>query len=144
MPTNGGDPDLATISSFFGAEKQDDGSYTFNNQEKIPDDWYNRETPYTIAGVTEEILALYLEYPVLFGGNTGDGQFDALDFQAIKGGKLSAPDASSIACLLYQLATENVPASLSGVLELPLQIVSYAAGKLNPVFEDFGCPLKSN
>jgi hypothetical protein len=38
-------PDEVTISSFFGAEKQSDGSYAFNGGEKIPDGWTNRVAP---------------------------------------------------------------------------------------------------
>lgn len=41
-------PDEATISSFFGAQKQSDGSYTFNGNEKIPDNWTNRVAPVRI------------------------------------------------------------------------------------------------
>jgi unspecific peroxygenase len=79
---------------------------------------------------------------VLFGGNVGKGNFDALgSFGPISNGKLDATSAN-VLCLLYQFATGNVPSSLSGVLELPLQVVTNAAGKLNPVFTNSGCPLK--
>ena len=138
---NAGVPDLATISSFFGAESDGKGGWRFNNRERIPPNWYNRKTPYTDTDVAVEIVALYLEYPVLFGGNTGKGSFDTVSFGAIEGGKLEATTAN-VLCLIYQLAVDDVPSSLSGVLELPLQVVAWAAGKLNPVFKDFGCPLK--
>ena len=87
-------------------------------------------------------MALYAEYPVLLGGNAGVGNFDELDTfgSVITGGKLSG-NASDVECLLYQLATENIPSSLSGVLELPLEVIQWAAGKLNPVFAGTGCPL---
>lgn len=138
-----GKPDLATISSFFGAASNGKGGYTFNNAEQIPANWYNRVTPFTATLAAVEINLQYLAHPVLFGGNAGAGNFDLLgNFgTAIQGGKL-AGNASDIRCLLYQLATENVPSSLSGVLELPLEVVSWAVGKLNPVFEGSGCPLK--
>ena len=35
-------PNLETISSFFGAEKQDDGTWAFNGKERIPYNWTNR------------------------------------------------------------------------------------------------------
>ena len=139
---NAGNPDLATISSFFGAESDGNGGWRFNNMEQIPPNWYNRQAPYTIVEAADEILALYLEYPVLFGGNVGKGNFDALSYGPIKDGNLDATE-HNLVCLLYQLATENVPSSVSGVLTLPLQVISWAVGKLNPVFKDFGCPLKS-
>ena len=137
-----GTPDLATISSFFGAESNGNGGWRFNNKEQIPPNWYNRKAPYTIVATAVEILTQYLEYPVLFGGNVGKGNFDALSFGSIKDGNLNATE-QNVLCLLYQLATEDVPSSLSEVLTLPLQVVSWAVGKLNPVFKDFGCPLKS-
>jgi hypothetical protein len=72
--THGYAPDLETISSFFGAEKQDDGTWAFVD-EKIPPNWTNRVSPYTNNDVTLEIVHMYLENPVLFGGNTADGSF---------------------------------------------------------------------
>ena len=40
--TRGYAPDYYTISSFFGAHRNKDGSYSFNGQEKIPANWTNR------------------------------------------------------------------------------------------------------
>jgi unspecific peroxygenase len=129
------------MNSFFGATEDGNGGWKFNNMEKIPDNWYNRKAPYTLVDVNNEINAQYLEHPVLFGGNAGKGNFNALGtFSAIKNGKL---DTSRLLCLIYQLATENVPSSLSGVLELPLVVVGWAAGKLNPIYKNFGCPLRT-
>ena len=137
-----GTPDLATIESWFGAQSDGNGGYTFNNMEKIPDNWYNRQSPYTLEGAVAQIIALYLAYPTLFGGNVGQGNFDALSFGAIQDGKLDT-STDSVLCLIYQFATDDVPSSLSGVLELPLEVVQFAAGKLNPIFQNYGCPLVS-
>lgn len=139
---NAGNPDLATMESFFGAESDGSGGWKFNNKEQIPPNWYNRKTPYSLTDAAVEIVSQYLEHPVLFGGNVKKGDFDALNFGAIKNGTLDATQ-QTVLCLIYQLATEAVPASLSGVLELPLEVVDWAAGKLNPIFKDFGCPLKT-
>ena len=128
-----GKPDLPTISSFFGAQSDGKGGYTFNNQEKIPANWYNRKAPYTNTEVSVEIVAQYAEHPVLFGGNAGQGNFDALNFgTTFSNGKFNGTAQDAI-CLVYQFATDNIPSSLSGVLELPLEVVQYSAGKLNPV-----------
>ncbi|MCJ1387504.1 hypothetical protein MMC18_000347 [Xylographa bjoerkii] len=138
---NAGSPNLATISSFFGAVSDGKGGWS-HVPEQIPANWYNRVSAYTNTEVTNEIVAQYLEYPVLFGGNAGRGNFDALGTfgTAISGGKLTG-NAAAVNCLLYQFATENVPSSLSGVLTLPVEVIEWAAGKLNPVFEGSGCPL---
>lgn len=135
-------PDYDTISSFFGAEKQSDGSYTFNGQEKIPDNWTNRVVPYTIQLVGQQILEMYALHPVLFGGNTAQGQFDFIDFEGIQNGNFSAPSASSVTCLLYQLATERVPSSLNSVVTPTVEGLEFVLSKLNPVFTNLGCALK--
>ncbi|MCJ1312986.1 hypothetical protein MMC25_006662 [Agyrium rufum] len=144
FPSHGpeGTPDLATISSFFGAASDGKGGWEFNNAEKIPANWYSRTTPFTNLEVATEILALYAEHPVLFGGNAGAGNFDLLGTfgSGISGSKLTG-SAADVRCLLYQIATENVPSSLGGVLTLPLEVLSWVLEKLNPVFEGSGCPL---
>ena len=86
-----------------------------------------------MTDVAVEVVAQYLEHPVLFKGNAGKGNFDLLNYgDTFKNGQFNAT-AQNTLCLLYQFATENVPSSLSGVLELPLEVVSWAVGKLNPV-----------
>ncbi|MCJ1471352.1 hypothetical protein MMC07_010000 [Pseudocyphellaria aurata] len=134
---NEGTPDLATISSFFGAESDGQGGFRFNGGERIPPNWHNRRTPHTTVIAASGILDLYLAHPVLLGGKTSSGSFDALNFGSIKDGKIPA-DPATVLCLLYQIVTEFVPDAAS----LPTQVLSFTLGKLNPIFEDFGCPLK--
>ncbi|KAI9641942.1 hypothetical protein NHQ30_009811 [Ciborinia camelliae] len=134
--TKGYVADYDTISSFFGAEKNTDGSYSFNGNERIPDNWTNRVTPYSNADVTTEILKLYLEYPVPFGGATGNGGFDLMNFGSIKNGTLIAtPGSNEAFCLLYQLATQNIPAGLNSVITPTVSLL----GKL-PSLANLGCP----
>jgi hypothetical protein len=138
--TNGYVPDYKTISTFFGAVKNSDGTYSFG-VEKIPDNWTNRVAPYTNEDVTAEILAQYLEYPVLFGGATGNGGFDLINFETIKNGSLvAAPGTSETSCLLYQLATQSVPSYLNGVITPTVQALSFLGSKLDPSFKNLGCP----
>lgn len=145
FPNHGiqGDPSLEIQKSFFGAHAEADGTYTFNNAERIPDDWFSRSAAYSLTDVVTEIVALYSQYPVLFGGNVGRNNFDVLTTfgNVIKKGKLSL-STTDVLCFLYQIATDNVPSSLSGVLELPLQVVQWSASKLNPIYKNYGCPLK--
>jgi hypothetical protein len=138
-------PDYDTISSFFGAQKNADGTYSFNGKEKIPDNWTNRVSPYTNEDVTAEILAQYLEYPVLFGGATGNGGFDLLNFGNIQNGKITdgssgTPDAAVILCLLYQLATQSIPSSINSIITPTVDALSFALSKLSPSFQNLGCP----
>lgn len=139
--TNGYIPDYATISTFFGAVKNSDGSYSFNGQEKIPANWTNRVKPYTNQDVTTEILAQYIEYPVLFGGSTGNGGFNLLNFGSIKNGTLVAtPGATETSCLLYQLTTQSIPSYANGVITPSVDALSFALKKLSPSFANLGCP----
>ncbi|PVH95635.1 Cloroperoxidase [Periconia macrospinosa] len=142
---NEGIADLQTISSFFGAQAKADAPGGWAHvPERIPEKWFSRRLPYTLADVVIEILALYLRYPKLFGGNIGTDNFNGLNttFGIIKDGKL--PDdvtAAQILCLLYQLGTMNVPSALSPVEELTEATLNWSIGKLNPVFKNAGCPL---
>ncbi|CAO2658790.1 Nn.00g065130.m01.CDS01 [Neocucurbitaria sp. VM-36] len=141
-----GTPDLNTISSFFGAVQDSSAAGGWRHVgEKIPDNWFNRRSPYTNTDVTLEILALYAQYPKLFGGNVGTNNFDALStpFGVLRDGKLpDAATASDILCLLYQLGTSPVPSSLSLVTDITGDLLNWSVGKLNPLFKNSGCALK--
>ena len=92
-------PDFATISSFFGAKANAQGGYDFVG-ERIPDNWVNRVAPYSNGDVTTQILDMYLLNPILFGGNTAPGTFNAIpNFGDIHNGQLVK--GSNTACLLY-------------------------------------------
>ncbi|KAI6854622.1 Cloroperoxidase, partial [Hortaea werneckii] len=131
--TRGYAPDLETISSFFNAVQQDDGTWVAGEGEKIPDNWTNRVEPYTNSDVTREILAMYLVEPVLFGGNTGPDSFDTLNFGNIEDGKLPVGlDAADTSCLLYQLATQSVPSYLNGVITPTVEALSFVAKQIGP------------
>ncbi|KAB8760611.1 hypothetical protein FH972_026603 [Carpinus fangiana] len=134
-------PDVATISSFFGAEKDASGAWKFNGKEKIPDNWTNRVEPYSIFLVGAEIFQQYALHPVLFGGNTGNGQFDVISGPAgIQNGKFNATSPESVACLLFQLGTERIPSSLNSVVTPTVKALDFLAGKLAPTFKNLGCP----
>ncbi|PSK42079.1 hypothetical protein B9Z65_3993 [Elsinoe australis] len=145
--THGYAPDLETITSFFGAKEtaQGSGVYEFNNEEKIPDNWTNRVAPYTNNDVTLQIVAMYLKNPVLFGGATGSGGFDALPTWGggvIKDGKLTTLEPKNTACLLYQLATQSVPSSLNSVVTPTVDAIALILKKLGGTgFENLGCPI---
>jgi len=85
-------------------------------------------------------------YPKLFGGNVGQNNFDGLvTFNQIVDGKI--PDTTTAAqftCLLYMLATEDIPASVGVVQQISQAALDYSIGKLNPVFKNSGCPLALN
>lgn len=134
-------PDVATISSFFGAQPDGQGGWTSTGGERIPPNWTNRVKPYTGTDVVGEILAQYLANPVLFGGNTGDGTFDLISYGAIQNGTLATPTQNGVGCLMYMLLTQNVPSSLNAVSVPATSLLNQIAQKINPGFVNFGCPL---
>ena len=141
---NEGVPDLATMASFFGTTQDVNGNWQAG-AERIPANWFNRRSSYSNMDVTNEILAQYVQYPKLFGGNIGTNNFDGLStpFGIIVDGKLpNDATASDFLCLLYQLGTSTVPSSLSTVTTLPLALLNWSVGKLNPVFKNAGCALR--
>ena len=153
FPSHGpdGPPNFIGVGSFYGSTNPDvNGIIKNNNTEHIPINpnptgpgWLSRTTPYTIPKLVVQVSDLYSAHPVLFGGNVGVGNFDALNFgSAISNGKLS-PNPQDILCLFYQLATDNVPDSLSSVLKLPSELLKFATSKLNPIFMNSGCTLAS-
>ena len=137
-----GQPDISTVSTFFGAVDNGDGTYS-HVPERIPEGWSNRRTPYTVAEIAQEIYYQYSYSPKLFGGNAGNGSFLALEsFNAIQNGQLpNATTAGDIECLLYEALTENVPGQVANEPELPLQVLSWIASQINPAFANSGCAL---
>ena len=88
------------------------------------------------------MVAQYLQYPVLFGGNVGPGYFDALSDGFIVNGKLTNTSNDGILCMINQLAAQNVPSRLSGLLKLPAEVVTWATGKLNLTGGTFASTLR--
>jgi len=130
-------PDKATIMTFFGAVDNGDGTYGWV-PERFPANWYNRAAAYDFLDIGAQVLAMYLAYPKLFGGNVGAGNFVPLDLDpSLTGGEWNPATAQDVLCLLYQAATENIPDQLS----LPITTVAFILTQLNPVFTDFGCPM---
>lgn len=134
-------PDLYTISSFFGASQNSDGTWSFNGQERIPDDWTARAVPYSIPLVGNQIFQMYALHPVPFGGNTGPGTYDVIDAPGISQGNLTLSSPNDVSCFLYQLATERIPQSLNGFITPTVDALAFAASKLNPIFSNLGCPI---
>lgn len=134
-----------TIATFFGAYQKADGSWAYGHNESIPEGWKAREKPYGLVGVVDNLLSMYLENPVLFGGNTADGHFDGIDFGAIKDGKLSVDvSVDNVLCLIYQLILFPLPSVTNGVLSLGESAVELLTDKLAGAITHLGCPAPMN
>ena len=140
--TTVGTDDLAV---WLGYGKNNDGSWSYNHNESIPEDWYCRKEPYGVQGVVVNFLKMYLEYPVLFGGNTADGSFDGLDFGAIKNGKIGVgASVDDILCLIYQTLLFPVPSLANGVLDIGKSALELVTTKLAGAITMLGCPAPIN
>lgn len=145
-----GPPVLHFIGGFFGA-KQSGSTFVFSGGERILDDWFNRLTPLTLADVANDFATMYSSAPVPLGGNAGKtNNFDDLGpggtgvvgFNTAN--SLLSTKANDFTCLIYQIATEDVPSSLQSKLgQLPVSVLSFATKNLNglPVFKNAGCTL---
>ena len=145
-----GPPVLHFIGGFFGA-KQSGSTFVFNGGEQILDDWHNRLTPLTLANVAEDFVTMYSMNPVLLGGNAGKvNDFDALGASGtgvvgVENSLLSL-NPNDFICLIYQIATEDVPSSLQTKLgPLAASVAAFAIENLNPlgIFTTAGCTLLS-
>lgn len=134
-------PDVATISSFFGTSQDSDGNWVWDNNEQIPANWTNRVAPYTNLDVTLEIVAMYAEYPVLFGGATGDGSFDLLPAFSGVTNSSGYLDVADTTCLLYQLVTGSIPSSLNSIITPTVTALDFVLEKLSPTLDNLGCPI---
>ncbi|KAK9413016.1 putative Heme haloperoxidase family profile domain-containing protein [Seiridium unicorne] len=144
MFPNGNDgyqPNLANTASFFGAEKQDNGTWA-HVPERIPDNWINRVAPYTLADTVVQILAMYGQYPVGFGGNV-NGAFVGIDFPPyIQGGNLTAATPADFTCLLYQFVSVATPSSFNSVTTPTVEAIQFFLNSLGvDNFTNLGCDI---
>jgi len=124
----------------------------FFKKEQLPPNWYSRIDPYTVADVTAQIELMYALHPVAFGGNTGKpNSFVGIgNFGTTIQNNMFNGTAAGVACLLYQAATENMPASTTGAAGTnpPTANLQWAASKLNPLFSSgtfaAACPINFN
>ncbi|EME80673.1 uncharacterized protein MYCFIDRAFT_98841, partial [Pseudocercospora fijiensis CIRAD86] len=130
FPSKGelGTPDKQTMDYFF-------------KNEQLPQNWFSRVDPYSIPLVAAEIFKQYEAYPVAFGGNTGKpNSFVGLgQFGPSISNNMFNGTAAGVACLLYQIATENVPSALGGggntaFTTVPQANLDFMRKMVNPIF----------
>ncbi|KAF2745595.1 Cloroperoxidase [Sporormia fimetaria CBS 119925] len=140
---NGNDgylPTTQNTASFYGARKNNEGQWE-KVPERIPDNWVNRKTPYSLLDIAANIIALYTPYPVGFGGNI-DGKFVGIDFPPyIVGGSSNVSTPADVSCLLYQVISQPFPSSLNGVITPVVEALSTLLQLIGGrEFENLGCP----
>jgi hypothetical protein len=131
--SDGLQPNYATISSIFGAQKNAAGGYDFV-YEKLPPNWRNRLLPLSFQETFTCAFNMYKENPRPFGASSNGTFVPNTDFQ----NRVDAVTTTSgILCLFYDILTDNTP----GSVPLPTNALKYLLGVLNPLFGPFGCAL---
>ena len=121
------------------------GKWAYGHNETFPANYINRVQPYGVKDELNAILSMYLENPVLFGGNTAPGKFDTLDFGAIKKGKIEAGvSMQEMLCFLFQLLTAPMPGLLNGVAKPVSGALELVLSTVTDSLTDLGCPAALN
>ncbi|KAI9710625.1 MAG: hypothetical protein M1812_007390 [Candelaria pacifica] len=110
------------LASFFGVEIQKDGSLKTKpfGHEQIPENWYKRPTPYSLAQfMTTDFVSLIEADPrtISMGGNTGGpNTFTGIDIGDLSGGVYNSKnilDGQNFACFQYRLVQEATNSQLN-------------------------------
>ncbi|KAF8912342.1 hypothetical protein CPB85DRAFT_1508999 [Mucidula mucida] len=126
------------LKSFCGVSND---SRPLRGQERIPDNWYRRRTPYTLPGFLISLTELLLENPkyIAVGGNTGTvNSFTSVNLGDLTGGVYNAKNllkGDNLLCFMHQLLMAAIPDILQGGL-LDSVILQYIA----PLIAGLACP----
>ncbi|KAG9028276.1 hypothetical protein FRB95_006642 [Tulasnella sp. JGI-2019a] len=129
----GGVPNEASISSFFGAQLQPDGSYT-SVPERFPDNWYRRGAQYGLVHVLADILEFQTTRDFTFGANAGKvNSFVPLNIAA-------ATDVAGLGCIVRNAIQATLPTFTVPLVSGLLQAVNGLLTPLLGLFDQFNCP----
>lgn len=84
------------MMAMHGVEEDGEGGYIATVNERIPPNWRNRKSPWTIPKIAVTIREVYLPYWKEFGRNEGLGNWIPEEYQFPKNGT-----ADEIVCFLY-------------------------------------------
>ncbi|ROW15066.1 hypothetical protein VPNG_03456 [Cytospora leucostoma] len=136
----GGVANEASITSFYGAKPSDSSPGAWNNTdlsythvaERIPDNWYRRGTPMTIAEAVGGILDVYLYALPAFGGSGADDSFVA--------GPVDVPTSvQGFSCFLYNAIYANFPSELFNAVIALESVVNFVSNIVSPGYKALGC-----
>lgn len=136
------------LRSFYGVtEDAADGSLSYNpGHERIPENWFPRQTPYTIPDFNAAEAALLLKKPELLsvGGNTGTvNSFAGIDMDDLTGGVFNAAnllEGNNLVCFALEVVKFAGPNALSSALKTlsePIELL----GKIVAPLVDLSCPV---
>lgn len=138
----------AVLRSFYAVtEDPNNGSLSYTpGHERIPENWFPRQTPYTIPDFNAAEAALLIKKPELLsvGGNTGTvNSFAGIDFEDLTGGIFNAAnllEGNNLVCFALEVVKFAGPNALSSALKTlsePIELL----GKVVAPLVDLSCPV---
>lgn len=135
------------LKSFYGITEAPNGTLSYTpGHERIPENWFPRQKPYTILDFNAAEAALLLKKPELLsvGGNTGEvNSFAGIDLEDLTGGVFNAAnllEGNNLVCFALEVVKFAGPNSLSSALKTlsePIEIL----GKIVAPLVDLSCPV---
>lgn len=135
------------LRSFYGVTENPNGSLSYTpGHERIPENWFPRQTPYTILDFNAAEAALLVKQPELLsvGGNTGKvNSFAGIDVGDLTGGVFNAAnllEGNNLVCFALEVVKFAGPNSLSSALKTlsePIELL----GKIVAPLVDLSCPV---
>lgn len=135
------------LRSFYGVTENPNGSLSYTpGHERIPENWFPRQTPYTILDFNAAEAALLVKQPELLsvGGNTGEvNSFAGIDVGDLTGGVFNAAnllEGNNLVCFALEVVKFAGPNSLSSALKTlsePIELL----GKIVAPLVDLSCPV---
>lgn len=136
------------LKSFYAVtEDPNNGSLSYTpGHERIPENWFPRQTPYTILDFNAAEAKLLLKKPELLsvGGNTGEvNSFAGIDLEDLTGGVFNAAnllEGNNLVCFALEVVKFAGPNALSSALKTlaePIEVL----GKIVAPLVDLSCPV---
>lgn len=135
------------LRSFYGVTETPNGTLSYTpGHERIPENWFPRQKPYSILDFNAAEAALLLKKPELLsvGGNTGEvNSFAGIDLEDLTGGVFNAAnllEGNNLVCFALEVVKFAGPNSLSSALKTlsePVEIL----GKIVAPLVDLSCPV---
>lgn len=134
-------PTISDMASFWGVSQSSDGSWTYNRNESLPENWYNRPEALSLPFIVDQIFQQYDMQTTYLGGNSGKpNTFVGLNYPGfVENGTLTNASPDGILCLLYQTVAVGVPTSLLQTLAQSVSALDFVESKLQSMFAGFGC-----
>lgn len=135
--TEGGVPNIESISPILGVQQQEDGTW-IRVPERLAENWYRSNISFSVPEIVESIYHTYSTQNLTFGANQGKvNSFKKVDIPVP-----SSP--TDIACLLKDSNHANSPPLAPGVTSISYDMETFKNNFLNnvmdPLFAPYNCP----